>query len=111
MYLASFSYSPETNCHSGAPTVAMVPALLLGFKALPRPKGDDPGAGAAFDLIKCEYKPQVFKNRIRGILTEVVHHYEEFAKLKADTDDALKAINDSAWKALFMRIVTGSSPS
>jgi hypothetical protein len=58
------------------------------------------------DLVKCEYKPEAFKSRIRKILAEVVHHYEEFVRLKAETDDALRAIYNSAWKALFMRIST-----
>jgi hypothetical protein len=80
--------------------------FALGFRALPRPRGDEPGAALALDLVKCEYKPQAFKSRIREILVEVVQRYEEFVRSKADTDDAARAIYNSAWKALFMRIAT-----
>jgi hypothetical protein len=104
-YLASFSEFGDQLSQWRAYGCDGV-GFAIGFGALPRPRGDDPDAALPLDLIKCEYDPGIFKKKIREILVEVTRHYEEFVQSKAGTDEALRAIYDSAWKALFMRIST-----
>jgi len=105
VYLASFSESGDQlsqwrayGCDGSG--------FAVGFRTLPRPHGEDDDAGAPLDLIKCEYRPDIFKKKIREILVEVTCHYEDFARSKAETDEARRAIHDSAWKSLFKRIAT-----